>query len=110
MLARLERRSRAVDCVETETIVLTELETAADSPLEQEFDRRDRRRGRSRPSPLEADRRLAAARDALPVIFQAGKEEAGGRDDANSVISPGMSYRCISAMAIAVSHNATACT
>ena len=40
VLARLERWSRAVDGVETETIVLTELETAADLPLEQEFDRR----------------------------------------------------------------------
>ncbi|HEY1784506.1 MAG TPA: PspA/IM30 family protein [Pirellulales bacterium] len=40
VLARLERWSRAVERVETETIVLTELETAADVPLEQEFDRR----------------------------------------------------------------------
>jgi len=40
VLARLERWSRAVECLETETIILAELETASDLPLEQEFDRR----------------------------------------------------------------------
>ncbi|HEX4145097.1 MAG TPA: PspA/IM30 family protein [Pirellulales bacterium] len=40
VLAQLERWSRAVECVETETVVLAELEMDGDVPLEQEFDRR----------------------------------------------------------------------
>jgi phage shock protein A len=40
VLAQLDRWSRAVESVETETVVLAELETAHDAPLEMEFDRR----------------------------------------------------------------------
>ena len=40
VLAQLDRWSRTVECLETENIVLAELETASDEPLQQEFDRR----------------------------------------------------------------------